>query len=219
MTRSLNIPHFLYSIDIDLTSMSAVRKRANAHRGRDERITPLAFIIKAMSLALSHHPLLNAALDTSRAGSKPEIVFNAAHNFGIAVDTPAGLLVPVIRDIRSRSIVSIAAEIRRLGALARIGKLQTSDFEGGTFTISNIGSIGGGVVSPIIVEPQVAIVGIGRSKIVPMFDEMGNVIPREQIVLSWSADHRIVDGAECARAAEKVKGYLEGPQDWILEMT
>lgn len=216
MTRSLDIPHFLYSIDIDMTFLASTRASLNAAHTRDEKLTLLPFIIKAVSMAFTHHPLLNASLDTS--SPKPEIVINTAHDFGIAVDTPSGLLVPIIRDISTRSVASIASEIKRLGNLARTGKLAAKDFDGATFTISNIGAIGGGVVAPVIVSPQVAIVGIGRCKIVPTFDEHGKIIAKEQMVLSWSADHRIVDGAECARAAERVKNYLQGPQRWLLEL-
>lgn len=216
MTRSLTIPHFLYSMTVDMTALTALRQRINSKRDKTDRITPLAFVLKAVSLAFTRHPLLNAALDTS--SSRPELTYRASHNFGIAVDSPSGLLVPVIRDVQTLSVGDIAASIRALSAKATAGKLTTPDLQGASFTVSNIGSIGGGVVSPVIVEPQVAIVGVGRSKVVPAFDAAGDIVAREELVLSWSADHRVVDGAECARAAETVRRYLEDVDEWALEL-
>ena len=217
MTRSLAIPHFLYTSTVDMTPLTALRQKLNQHRTAEEKLSPLPFVLKAISLAFTHHPLLNASLDTTDP-KKPLLTYHTSHNFGIAVDTPSGLLVPVIRDIQSQTIGTIATQIRSLGAAAREGKLQQSDMQGATFTVSNIGSIGGGVVAPIIVEPQVAIVGVGRSRIVPAFDDEGELCKKEEVVLSWSADHRVVDGAECARAAERVGRYLERIEEWVLEM-
>ncbi|KAF2156443.1 hypothetical protein K461DRAFT_221685 [Myriangium duriaei CBS 260.36] len=216
MTRSLTIPHFLYTMTVDMTPLTALRQRINAKREKSQRITPLAFILKAVSQAFTHHPLLNATLNTT--SEKPELTYRGAHNFGIAVDSPSGLLVPVIRDVQNQSVSELAANIRHYSEKAAQGKLQSADLQGATFSVSNIGSIGGGVVAPIIVEPQVGIVGVGRSKIVPAFDESGALVQKEELVLSWSADHRVVDGAECARTAEKVKQYLESIDEWVLEM-
>lgn len=217
MTRSLTIPHFLYTSTVDATNLTALRTKLNRSRAAEDRLTPLPFILKAISLAFTHHPLLNASLDTTDT-KKPELTYRSAHNFGIAVDTPSGLLVPVIRNIEAQSVASIASQIRTISAKAREGKLQPADFQSGTFTVSNIGSIGGGVVAPIIVEPQVAIVGVGRGKVVPAFDENGALVKKEEVVLSWSADHRVVDGAECARAAERARGYLERIEELVLEL-
>lgn len=216
MTKSLSIPHFLYSCSADMSSVTTTRKKLNALK-TTEKLTHLPFIIKATSLALQQHPLLNSALDTSDP-KKPSLTYRSSHNFGVAVDTPSGLLVPVIRDVQNLSIAQIAQQLRTLSEKARNGKLAPGDFSGASFTISNIGSVGGGVVAPIISEPQVAILGVGRSKVVPAFDENDQLVRREELVLSWSADHRVVDGAECARCAEKVKGLLEEPTAMLLEM-
>jgi 2-oxoisovalerate dehydrogenase E2 component (dihydrolipoyl transacylase) len=216
MTRSLNIPHFLYSCSADMTSVTSTRKKLNAMKA-SEKLTHLPFIIKATSLALQQHPLLNSALDTSDP-KKPSLTYRSSHNFGVAVDTPSGLLVPVLKDVQNLSIAQIAQQLRVLSEKARSGKLAPGDFSGASFTISNIGSVGGGVVAPIISEPQVAILGVGRSKVVPAFDENDQLVRKEELVLSWSADHRVVDGAECARCAEKVKGLLEEPTAMLLEM-
>lgn len=217
MTKSLSIPHFLYSTSADMTSVTRTRKKLNSMKTTEGKLTHLPFIIKATSLALQQHPLLNSALDASDP-RKPSLTYRSSHNFGVAVDTPSGLLVPVLRDVQDLSIAQIAQQLRELSEKARTGKLSPGDFSGASFTISNIGSVGGGVVAPIISEPQVAILGVGRSKVVPAFDENDQLVRREELVLSWSADHRVVDGAECARCAEKVKGLLEEPTAMLLEM-
>ncbi|KAK5168338.1 uncharacterized protein LTR77_006907 [Saxophila tyrrhenica] len=211
MTKALNIPHFLYSTTADMGAVTSIRQKLNARaQSPDQKITHLAFIMKAVSLALQHHPLLNSSFNASDP-KKPELTYKGAHNFGIAIDAPSGLLVPVVKNVQDLSIAEIAAAMRQLSEKARNNKLAPGDFSGATFTVSNIGSVGGGVVAPVISEPQVAILGVGRSKIVPAFNENDELIKKEELVFSWSADHRIVDGAECARCAEKVKGYLEDP--------
>jgi 2-oxoisovalerate dehydrogenase E2 component (dihydrolipoyl transacylase) len=217
MTKSLNIPHFLYTSSADMSAVTATRKRLNAAK-TTEKLTHLPFIIKATSLALQKHPLLNSTLDTTSDPKKPSLTYRSAHNFGVAVDTPSGLLVPVLRNVQDLSIAQIAQQLRVLSEKARTGKLAPGDFSGASFTISNIGSVGGGVVAPIISEPQVAILGVGRSKVVPAFDENDELVKREELVLSWSADHRVVDGAECARCAEHVTRLLEEPMGMLVEM-
>jgi 2-oxoisovalerate dehydrogenase E2 component (dihydrolipoyl transacylase) len=217
MTKSLNIPHFLYTSSADMSAVTATRKRLNAAK-TTEKLTHLPFIIKATSLALQKHPLLNSALDTTSDPKKPSLTYRSAHNFGVAVDTPSGLLVPVLRNVQDLSIAQIAQQLRVLSERSRTGKLAPGDFSGASFTISNIGSVGGGVVAPIISEPQVAILGVGRSKVVPAFDENDELVKREELVLSWSADHRVVDGAECARCAEHVTRLLEEPMGMLVEM-
>lgn len=206
MTRSLSIPHFLYTCSIDMTQVTDLRNRL-ALAG--SKITSFAFILKAVSLAFAEHEILNASLDTST--NKPVLTYYAAHNFGVAIDTPSGLLVPVIRNVQTLSIRDIALQLRSLSDRAHSDTLSPTDFSGATFTLSNIGSIGGGVVSPVISAPQVAILGIGRSKIVPAFDNDGKLYRKEELVMSWSADHRVVDGAQCARCAERARTLLEEP--------
>lgn len=218
MTKSLSIPHFLYTDAVDFSSLSTLRKRYNAGREKAERITPLPVIIKAVSLTLQQFPLLNSHLDTTTNPNKPQIVMKGSHNFGVAVDSPSGLLVPVIRDVQNHSIASLSQEITRLATLARNGKLASADLTGATFTISNIGSIGGTAVAPVISQPQVGILGIGKARAVPAFGEDGEIIRREDCVFSWSADHRVVDGAYVARAAEEVRKYIEGVEGMLIRM-
>lgn len=225
MTKSLSIPHFLYTDTVDFTSLSRVRRALNSHasspsngNGDFTKLSSLPFILKAISLALTQYPALNAHLDTSTDPSKPVFTHKSAHNIGIAIDTPSGLLVPVIKSVQSHSIASLASEIQRLSSLARSNKLSASDLRGATFSVSNIGSLGGTVVAPVIVGPQVAILGVGRSRAVPAFDAEGKVVRREEAVFSWSADHRVVDGATVARCAECVRGYLEVIERMIVKM-
>lgn len=220
MTRSLNIPHFLYTHTVDFTPLNSLRKRLNIIKSSlsfgpelGPNLTPLPFIMKALSLAFLQFPKLNSHLDLKTDTNKPHLLIKASHNFGIAVDTPSGLLVPVIKDVQTHSIISLAAEISRISRLAKDGKLGPNDFKGATFIISNIGSIGGSVVGPVIVEPMVGILGVGQARVVPAFrtDDNGveTVIKKEEAVLSWSADHRVLDGAIVARCAKMMQDLLK----------
>jgi 2-oxoisovalerate dehydrogenase E2 component (dihydrolipoyl transacylase) len=220
MTHSLSIPHFLYSDNVDFTSLNRLRRDLNADAAKSEelpKLSALPFIIKAVSLSLSQFPSVNAHLDASDS-SKLKFTHKASHNIGFAVDTPQGLLVPVIRNVQSHSILSLAAELTRLGSAARNNKLSASDLSDATFTVSNIGAIGGTTVAPIIVSPQVAIVGIGKTRAVPAFAEDGSIVRREESVLSWSADHRVVDGATVARCADVVRTYLENVEKMLVKL-
>jgi 2-oxoisovalerate dehydrogenase E2 component (dihydrolipoyl transacylase) len=218
MTKSLSIPHFLYTDAVDFSSLTLMRKKYNAGREKSDRITPLPIIVKAVSITLQQFPLLNSHLDTTSNPAKPQILLKGSHNIGIAVDSPSGLLVPVIKNVQNHSIASIAQEITRLATLARNGKLTSADLTGATFTVSNIGSIGGTAVAPVIVTPQVGIVGIGKARVVPAFGENGELVKREECVFSWSADHRVVDGAYVARAAEEVRKCIEGVDGMLMRM-
>lgn len=209
MTHSLTIPHFLYSDNINFTSLNHIRRSLNAESAQDApKLSALPFIIKAVSLAFLEYPALNAHLDT-KDPSNPKFTHKAAHNIGFAVDTPHGLMVPVIHNVQSHSITSLASEISRLGNLARNNKLTSPNLSGATFSVSNIGAIGGTTMAPIIVAPQVGILAVGKARAVPAFDGEGNVVRREEAVFSWSADHRAVDGATVARCSELVRGLLE----------
>jgi len=232
MTRSLAIPHFLYTDTVDFSSLTSLRRKLNAtlpkstssSEKQDEarqKLSALPLILKAVSLALHQHPNLNSHLDTSDA-SKPTLNVKGSHDIGIAIDTPQGLLVPVVKQVQARSILEIAAEIGRLSALARTNKLSNADLSGATITVSNIGSIGGTVVAPVIVPPQVAILGVGKGRVVPAFGTDGEgrevVVKREEGVLNWSADHRVLDGAYVARCADTVKRLLEGTEEMVVRM-
>lgn len=217
MTASLNIPHFLYSDTINITALSSLRKQLNATRSPDSpKLSYMPFIIKAVSLALNKHPLLNARLDTS--GSRPQLQLRDQHNISVAVDTPSGLMVPVIHSTQTLSIAHIAARLRELSEKGQANKLASEDLKGGTITVSNVGSIGGEVVAPVLVEGQLAICGVGKIKTVPVFNEEGELEKAKVVTVSWSADHRVVDGATMARMASVVQGYLEQPGSMIVDM-
>ncbi|KAL9604556.1 MAG: hypothetical protein Q9179_001816 [Wetmoreana sp. 5 TL-2023] len=221
MTRSLSIPHFLYADELDITHLSALRQSLNIHppdHTPQQRLSYLPFIIKALALALQQYPLLNSCIDI-HDNNPPRLIMRSQINIGIAMDTPQGLLVPNIKSVSHLSILTIASEITRLQSLAHAGKLSPQDLTGGTFTVSNIGSIGGTYVAPVIAsEREVAILGIGKKRTVPAFDENGRVCRKEVMHFSWSADHRVVDGAAVARCAECVKGWVERPEGMVVRL-
>ncbi|KAF4493702.1 branched-chain alpha-keto acid dehydrogenase E2 component [Fusarium agapanthi] len=228
MTASLAIPHFLYTHTVDLSSLTKLREQfrkdprltsqLNDGRGSTVKLSSLPFIMKALSKAVERFPSLNAHLNAGASGSgqQPELILKGSHNFGMAVDTPNGLLVPVIRNVQNLSILSIAAEIARLGKRAKEGKLSREDMKDGSLVISNIGSIGGNVVMPVILAPMTAIIAVGKTETVPAFqtDEDGaeRIVKKEQVTLSWSADHRVIDGATVAKCAQQVAMCLEKPE-------
>ncbi|KAH0828273.1 Lipoamide acyltransferase component of branched-chain alpha-keto acid dehydrogenase complex, mitochondrial [Fonsecaea pedrosoi] len=232
MTQSLTIPHFLYTHSVDVTSINLLRQKFNTTSTLSSTLLPpdvpvskltvLPFILKALSQAFSRFPKLNAHLDTATNPSNPQLILRSSHNFGIAVDTPHGLLVPVVKNVQNHSIISLAAEIKRLSDLAQAGRLAPEDFKDATFTISNIGSIGGSAVAPVIVAPMVGILGVGRAQGVPVFttDKHGgeHIIKQEQVVLSWSADHRVLDGATVAKAAEVVGTLIQNAESLGLAL-
>lgn len=224
MTRSLNIPHFLYADEVDFSQLYELRRRLNkvlsqsAAEGEVSKLSYLPFIIKAVSLALYKYPMLNARVDVDPQTTKPALVHRSQHNIGVAMDTPAGLLVPVIKNVGAKNVLSIAGELAGLQARAAAGKLSVQDLSGGTITVSNIGNIGGTYLSPVIVEKEVAILGIGRMRTVPAFDDEDQVIKKQVCNFSWSADHRVIDGATMARAAEVVRKIVEEPDSMILHL-
>lgn len=226
MSRSLTIPHFLYADEVDFSDLVSLRGRLNkvlaktpAEGGALSKLSYLPFIIKAVSLALYQFPILNARVELDAASNnKPSLVMRSQHNIGVAMDTPQGLVVPVIKNVGSLNIVAIAAELNRLQALAQQGKLAPADMAGGTITVSNIGNIGGTYLSPVIVEREVAILGIGRMRTVPAFDEHDNIVKKQICNFSWSADHRVVDGATMARAADVVRSVVEEPDVMVMHL-
>ncbi|KAJ4163804.1 hypothetical protein LMH87_005509 [Akanthomyces muscarius] len=226
MSRSLTIPHFLYADEVDFSDLVSLRGRLNkvlaktpAEGGALSKLSYLPFIIKAVSLALYQFPILNARVELDAASNnKPSLVMRSQHNIGVAMDAPQGLVVPVIKNVGSLNIVAIAAELNRLQALAQQGKLAPADMAGGTITVSNIGNIGGTYLSPVIVEREVAILGIGRMRTVPAFDEHDNIVKKQICNFSWSADHRVVDGATMARAADVVRSVVEEPDVMVMHL-
>jgi 2-oxoisovalerate dehydrogenase E2 component (dihydrolipoyl transacylase) len=203
MAKSLAIPHFLFADEIDFSRLLDFRHRLNKRLAKVPvnditKLSFLPFIIKAVSMSIDNYPILNARVDTDSTSSKPVLVMRTQHNIGVAMDTPSGLIVPVIKNVSSLSVLDIAVELNRLQGLAATGKLTSQDLSGGTITVSNIGNIGGTYVAPVIVEKEVAILGIGKLRTIPAFDEEGRVVKKSVCYLSWSADHRVIDGGSCS---------------------
>lgn len=225
MTRSLAIPHFLYADEVDFTQIVELRSRLNRVlstsppvEGQPAKLSYLPFVIKAVSMALYQYPILNARVDVDTQSGKPQLIHRSQHNIGVAMDTPQGLLVPVVKNVGSLNILTIATELMRLQSLAMAGKLSAADMSGGTITVSNIGNIGGTYLSPVIVDKEVSILGIGRMRTVPAFDEQDRVVKKQVCNFSWSADHRVVDGATMARAADVVRRVVEEPDVMVMHL-
>ena len=179
---------------------------------RGVRLTWLPFIIKALTLALDHLPLLNSTYDPD----KEEILQHRQVNLGFAVDTPDGLLVPVLRDVRPLSILDLAEALQNLTERARERKLSAAEFKGGTFTVSNYGALGGIWGTPVINPPEVAILGVGRIEETPVVRD-GVVVARPIIPLSLTFDHRFIDGATAQRFLNDLVKHLEDPDIILLE--
>ena len=191
----LNLPHVTQHEDADITDLEAARAALKSKAAQEDvRLTPLVFIIKACILALREFPRFNASLDESGEN----LVFKKYFNIGFAADTPNGLLVPVIANADKLSIYDTARALTALSEKARTGKLKATEMQGGSFTISSLGGIGGTYFTPIINAPEVAILGVSRSAQKPIY-ERGAFIPRLMLPLSLSYDHRVIDGAEAAR--------------------
>ena len=205
--------HFAYVEEIDVTELVALRKNAKAAaESKGVKLTYMPFIIKAVCAGLRQFPLLNASLDEA-AG---ELVYHGAINMGVAVDTDAGLIVPVIRDADHKSMLDASRELFELAERARAGKTRPDDVGGGTFTITNAGNIGGLLATPIINVPEVAILGVHAIRRRPwVVDEQ--IVIRDIMYLSLSLDHRVVDGAVGARFMNVVKELLENPALMLLE--
>jgi len=217
MTHSLTIPHFGYCDEIDMTSMALLRKQLKGNPMVKEhgiKLSFMPFFIKAASMALAEYPVLNSSIDEACEN----ITYKASHNIGLAMDTNQGLIVPNIKNVQSLSVLDIAQELARLLDAGNKGTLGSKDLVGGTFTLSNIGSIGGTYAKPVIMSPQVAIGAIGRIQVLPRFDHDSNLVKASIMQVSWSADHRVIDGATMARFSNLWKGYLENPSLMILNL-
>lgn len=217
MSRSLSIPHFLYGDELNINNITTLRRKLASDPKDPLKITFLSFVVKAVSLALNEYPLLNAKVDASNP-DKPRLTMRPKHNIGVAIDTPQGLIVPNIKDVANKSILEVAAELSRLAVLGKEGKFTTADLSGGTLTVSNIGNIGGTHLMPVLVPNEVAILGIGKSRTMPVFDDAGQVTKGELVNFSWSADHRVVDGATMARMATRIRAFVESPELMLLNL-
>ncbi|MEZ0148388.1 MAG: 2-oxo acid dehydrogenase subunit E2 [Candidatus Reddybacter sp.] len=213
MHRSwLNVPHVTQFDDADITELESFRQSLKAEGvARQVKLTPVAFILKACAVALAHNPVLNRSIH--RDGTN----YTQKHylHIGMAVDTPRGLMVPVIRDVDKKSLWELAEEIAVLAAKARDGKLTVNDMQGGCFTVSSLGAMGGQGFTPIVNTPQVAILGVSKAEIKPLWNG-SEFVPRKMLPLSLSYDHRVVNGGDAGRYMTELVSLLSDIRGLLL---
>ena len=208
----VHIPHVTQNDEADITELEAFRKSmAKEAEKAQVRLTPLVFIMKAVVAALKKHPEFNSSL--SPEGDA--LIVKGYFHIGVAVDTPGGLVVPVVRDVDQKGVLQLAGELATLSGKARDGKLGPADMQGGTFSISSLGGIGGGHFTPIVNAPEVAILGVSRSVMKPVWDGQA-FQPRLMLPLSLSYDHRVVDGAQGARFISYLSAVLSDMRRVLL---
>ena len=206
-------PHVTHHDQVDVTGLVEARGRLKDHaEERGTKLTYMPFVVKAIIAALKEHPILNSQLDEDNE----EIVLKSDYNIGVATATDAGLMVPVVKNADRKGMLEIADEMRDLIESARDRSIARSDMQGGTFTITNFGAIGGEYATPVINYPETAILGLGAIKDRPWVVD-GEVEPRKVMTLSLSIDHRVIDGADAAQFVNTVKEYLENPELLLLE--
>ena len=208
----VTIPHITQNDEADITELEAFRKQM-AEEGQKQgvRVTLLAFLIKAAAAALKQFPQFNASLSPDGES----LVLKHYYNIGVAVDTPNGLVVPVIRECDKKGVMQLARELAEVSARAREGKLSPAEMQGGCFSISSLGGIGGLNFTPIINAPEVAILGVSRSVMKPSYRD-GQFVPRLMLPLSLSYDHRVIDGAEGARFITYLNAVLSDIRRLVL---
>ena len=193
----VSIPHITQFDDADITELEALRKEQKTIADeKGVKLTPIVYIMKALVATLKEFPIFNASLDAT----SENLILKSYYHIGVAVDTPNGLVVPVIRDADKKDIYQLAKELGDISLKAREKGLATTDMQGGCFTISSLGGIGGTAFTPIINAPEVAILGVSRSQMKPVYSKESNAfVPRLMLPLSLSYDHRVIDGADGAR--------------------
>jgi 2-oxoisovalerate dehydrogenase E2 component (dihydrolipoyl transacylase) len=201
-----HIPHFTYVEEFDVTKLEALRADLNDTRGSKDRLTILPFLIVALCKALPHFPVINARYD-----DEANIVTRSgAVHLGIATQTDAGLMVPVIRDAQAKNVWQLAAEVKRLAEAARTGKAKSDELSGSTLTLSSLGPLGGIAATPVINRPEVAIIGPNKVVERPIVRD-GQIVIAKMMNLSVSCDHRVVDGHDAASFVQAVKKLVETP--------
>src|SRR5690242_3400979 len=208
----LNVPHVTHDDEADITDLDAYRRELDtAAKAEGYRVTLLAFLLKASVSALREFPKFNSSLTPE----KDALIYKSYYHLGVAVDTPDGLVVPVIRDVDRKGVTELSRELGVTSARARAGKLGLADLQGACFTISSLGGIGGTSFTPIVNAPEVAILGVVRSRMAPVWDGEA-FVPRLMLPLSLSYDHRVIDGALAARFARYLCGVLEDIRRLVL---
>jgi pyruvate dehydrogenase E2 component (dihydrolipoamide acetyltransferase) len=204
----LNIPHVTQFDEVNIDKMEAYRQ---AQKAQGVGLTPLVFIMKAVVETLQKHPRLNASLDESGEN----LIIKKYFNLGIAMDTPNGLVVPVVRDVAQKSLVELAEELRETSAKARDGKLKPADMQGACFTISSLGGIGGTQFTPIVNAPEVAILGVSKAQTKPVWNGV-EFEPQIMLPLALSYDHRVIDGAQGAAFITNLSSALTDIREVLL---
>jgi pyruvate dehydrogenase E2 component (dihydrolipoamide acetyltransferase) len=208
----LNVPHVTHDDEADITDLDGYRRELDtAAKADGYRVTLLAFLMKASVSALREFPKFNSSLTPE----KDALIYKGYYHLGIAVDTPEGLVVPVIRDVDRKGITELSRELGAVSTRAREGKLGPADLQGACFTISSLGGIGGTAFTPIVNAPEVAILGVVRSKLAPVWDGSA-FVPRLMLPISLSYDHRVIDGALAARFARYLCHLLEDVRRLVL---
>jgi pyruvate dehydrogenase E2 component (dihydrolipoamide acetyltransferase) len=208
----LNVPHVTHNDEADITDLDKYRKELDTTAKADGyRVTLLAFLVKACVSVLKQFPEFNSSLSPE----KDSLILKKFYNIGIAVDTPEGLVVPVVKDADRKGITELSKEFGDISKKARDGKLSPGDLQGGTFTISSLGGIGGTSFTPIVNAPEVAILGVVRSKMTPVWNG-SEFVPRLMLPVSLSYDHRVIDGALAARFTRQLCHLLEDDRRLLL---
>jgi len=215
MTESGAIPTFTYSDEINMTQLVKLRSQLKPlATKRNLNLTYMPFFIKAASKCLDEFPELNSSVDEKCEN----MIFKADHNIGVAMDSALGLIVPNIKSVQNLKIFEIARELDRLLETGKKGMVSPKDLSGGTFSISNIGVIGGTQMRPLLLPPQVGIMAIGKIAPKPIFKEDDQIVKAQIGYVSWSADHRVIDGATMARFAVLWKSFIENPYELMFEL-
>ncbi|KPI86680.1 putative Dihydrolipoamide branched chain transacylase [Leptomonas seymouri] len=218
MTQAASIATFTFSEEYELTRLITLRdalKDLIKERSQGKvKLSFMPFFLKAASMALREHPDINAYCPPDCSA----LIRKAAHNIGFAMDTPNGLIVPVVHHVEQKSVFEIAVDLQALIDRGKANRLTTHDMSGGTFTLSNIGAIGATVTKPVLLPPQVAIAAIGRLQKLPRFDAKGNVYPANLVCFSFTGDHRVIDGASMVRFSNTYRWLLENPDNMLIDL-
>ncbi|WP_371192972.1 dihydrolipoyllysine-residue acetyltransferase [Glaciecola sp. SC05] len=209
------IPHFTVSDELLMDNLIALRASLKPEFEKQGiKLSFMPFFIKALSLAMLEFPVINSRLNSDAS----ELTYLSSHNVGMAVDSKIGLLVPSIKNVQHLSLKEVAVEVNRIVESARIGKLSNADLSGGSISISNIGAIGGITATPVINKPEVAIVALGKTQKLPRFTDDGSVIAQNIMMVNWSGDHRVIDGATMVKFNNLWMDYLAHPQKMLVNL-
>ncbi|OMH30279.1 dihydrolipoyllysine-residue acetyltransferase [Motiliproteus sp. MSK22-1] len=210
------IPHFTFGDEVDVSALLELRRQLKPKAEKQGiRLTLMPLIMKALAMAVKEYPILNSRVNDDCT----EIHYLSDCNIGMAVDSKVGLIVPNIKGVNRLSILEIAAEVQRLADAARDGRVSPQDLQGGTISISNIGALGGTYAVPLVNPPEVAIVALGKVQTLPRFDAEGEVEARSIMNISWSGDHRVIDGGTIARFSGLWQSFLEDPASMLLDLS